>query len=96
MVIDNTTSAPLSTEGNLSITNFLNSSAGRCVEIVKVKDGTGGGIVILNAAMSGNTLNLNNENQANGNKIICPSSGDSITLMSMGASSTGSAWGNGY
>ena len=46
--------------------------------------------------MSGNTLNLNNENQANGNKIICPSSGDSITLMSMGASSTGSAWGNGY
>jgi len=96
LIIDNTTSVAVVGEGNLSITNFLNSSAGRCVEIVKIKDGTGGGIIILNAAMSGNTLNLNNINESNGTRTICSSLGNSITLMSMGIASTGSAWGNGY
>ena len=96
LIIDNTTGVPSVGEGNLSITNFLNSSAGRCVEIVKVKDGTGDGIIILSATMAGNVLNLNNINESNGTRIICSSLGSSITLMSMGATATGSAWGNGY
>lgn len=96
LIIDNTTAAAPTGEGNLSITNFLNSPAGRCVEIVKVKDGTGSGIIILNATMTGNFLNLNNINESNGTRPICSSLGSSITLMSMGIPSTGSAWGNGY
>jgi hypothetical protein len=96
LIIDNTTAAAPVGEGNLSITNFLNSPAGRCVEIVKVKDGTGSGIIILNATMTGNFLNLNNINESNGTRVICSSLGNSITLMSMGIATTGSAWGNGY
>jgi hypothetical protein len=96
LIIDNTTSPAGVGEGNLSITNFLNSSAGRCVEIVKIKDGTGGGIIILNGTMAGNVLYLNDSTQANGRRTICPSVANSITLMSLGTSTSGSAWGNGY
>ena len=79
-----------------NITNFLNSTAGRCVEIVKVKDGTGGGIAITALTMTGNELHLNNISDANGVLTICPNSGQSVTLMSMGLSATGSIWGTGY
>jgi len=96
LIIDNTTSPSGAGEGNLSITNFLNSSAGRCVEIVKIKDGTGGGIIILNSTMAGNVLYLNDSTQANGRKTICPSVANSITLMSLGTPTSGSAWGTGY
>jgi hypothetical protein len=96
LIIDNTEGIAPTGEGNLNITNFLNSSAGRCVEIVKVKDGIGSGIIILNGTMAGNFLNLNNISETNGIKTICSSLGSSITLMSMGLTNTGSAWGNGY
>jgi hypothetical protein len=96
LIIDNTKGIAPTGEGNLNITNFLNSSAGRCVEIVKVKDGIGSGIIILNGTMAGNFLNLNNISETNGIKTICSSLGSSITLMSMGLTNTGSAWGNGY
>jgi hypothetical protein len=46
--------------------------------------------------MAGNFLNLNNISETNGIKTICSSLGSSITLMSMGLTNTGSAWGNGY
>jgi hypothetical protein len=98
LIIDNTTSIGLAGEGNLSITSFLNSSAGRCVEIVKIKDGVGGGgIVIINSTMAGSPiLYLNNATQPDGTRAICPSVGNSITLMSLGVTPSGSAWGNGY
>jgi hypothetical protein len=96
LIIDNTEGIAPTGEGNLNITNFLNSSAGRCVEIVKVKNGIGDGIIILNGTMAGNFLNLNNISETNGIKNICSSLGSSITLMSMGLTNTGSAWGNGY
>jgi hypothetical protein len=95
LIIDNTTSAPLSGESNLSVTNFLNSTAGRCVEIVKVKNGTGGGIVISSATMAATAMMLNNVSVSNGTQAINPSSGDSVTLMSQGLPVTGSIWGVG-
>jgi hypothetical protein len=96
LIIDNTTAACPVGEGSLNITNFLNSPAGRCVEIVKIKDGTGTGIVIINSTMAGTTLYLNDSTQLNGTRTICPSVGNSITLMSLGVTPSGSAWGNGY
>jgi hypothetical protein len=96
LIIDNTTAACPAGEGSLNITNFLNSPAGRCVEIVKIKDGTGTGIVIINSTMAGTTLYLNDSTQLNGTRTICPSVGNSITLMSLGVTPSGSAWGNGY
>jgi hypothetical protein len=96
LIIDNTTSPSGAGEGNLNITNFLNSSAGRCVEIVKIKDGTGAGVIIINLTMAGNVLYLNNSTQSSGRRTICPSVGNSITLMSLGTTPSGSAWGNGY
>ena len=82
-------------ESNLNVTNFLNSTACRCVEIVKVKNGTGGGIIISAASMAGGLLMLNNVSIANGTQTINPSSGDSVTLMSQGLPVTGSIWGTG-
>ena len=99
LIIDNTTGpAGGAGEGNLNITNFLNSPAGRCVEIVKIKDGTGedSGIKIVNVTMAGSVLYLNDSTQSNGVRTICSSVGNSITLMSLGATPSGSAWGNGY
>jgi len=96
LIIDNTTGSPGVGEGNLNITNFLNSPAGRCVEIVKIKDGTGGGIVIINVTMAGSVLYLNNATQPNGSRTINSSVANSITLMSLGTTNSGSAWGTGY
>ena len=96
LFIDNTTGAPALGEASFDITNFLNSSAGRCVELVKVKDGSGGGgIYIASVSMAGITTHLNNTTYPNG-KPICSDIGNSITLMSMGLANTGSAWGNGF
>ena len=96
LFIDNTTGAPALGEASFDITNFLNSSAGRCVELVKVKDGSGGGgIYIASVSMAGITTHLNNTSYTNG-KEICTTIGNSITLMSMGLANTGSAWGNGF
>jgi hypothetical protein len=97
LIIDTTTAACPAGEGNLNITNFLNSPAGRCVEIVKIRDGIGDGIIIINSTMAGGTtLYLNNSTQPNGSRTICSSVGNSITLMSLGVTPSGSAWGNGY
>ena len=96
LIIDNTTSPAGVGEGNLNITNFLNSTAGRCVEIVKIKDGTGDGIIIISSTMAGSALYLNDSTQASGRRTICSSVGNSITLMSLGVTPSGSAWGNGY
>lgn len=96
LIIDNTTGPAGVGEGNLNITNFLNSPAGRCVEIVKIKDGTGAGVIILNSTMAGNVLYLNDSTQASGRRTICSSVGNSITLMSLGTTPSGSAWGNGW
>lgn len=96
LVIDDTTTTPAAGTGSLNITNFLNSTDGRCVEIVKVKDGTGGGIAITTATMAGNFLYLNNTSESDGTRAICSNLGHSVTLMSMGLSSTGSIWGTGY
>lgn len=96
LIIDNTTAPAGLGQGNLNITNFLNSSAGRCVEIVKIKDGTGGGIILINTTMAGASLYLNDSAQANGTRVICGSVGNSITLMSLGVTPSGSAWGNGW
>jgi hypothetical protein len=95
LFIDNTTSAPSVGEANFNITNFLNSNAGRCVELVKVKDGFLGGIYIASISMAGVSTHLNDTSYPN-SKLICTSIGDSITLMSMGLANTGSAWGNGF
>jgi hypothetical protein len=95
LFIDNTTATRAVGEASFAITNFLNSSAGRCVELVKVKDGTGDGIVIASVSMAGVSTRLNNTSYANGIDI-CTTVGSSITLMSMGLSNTGSAWGNGW
>jgi hypothetical protein len=96
LIIDNTTSTPAAGTGSLNVTNFLNSTDGRCVEIVKVKDGTGGGIIITTATMTGNALYLNNISESDNAREICLNSGQSVTLMSMGLSATGSIWGTGY
>jgi hypothetical protein len=99
LIIDNTTGPTGGAgEGNLNITNFLNSPAGRCVEIIKIKDGTGSesGIKIVNVTMAGSVLYLNDSTQSNGIRTICSSVGNSITLMSLGTTPSGSAWGNGY
>ena len=93
LVIDNTTTAAGLGQGNIDITSFLSSPAGRCVEIVKVKDGTGTGVILKSLIAGG--LMINNVSFTNGARIICNALGSSITLMSMGLSSTGSAWGNG-
>ena len=96
LFIDDTTGAPSVGEASFDITNFLNSSAGRCVELVKVKDGSGGGgIYIASISMAGVSTHLNNTSYPN-SKIICSDIGNSITLMSMGLANTGSAWGNGF
>ena len=96
LFIDDTTGAPSVGEASFDITNFLNSSAGRCVELVKVKDGSGGGgIYIASISMAGVSTHLNNTTYPN-SKPICSDIGNSITLMSMGLANTGSAWGNGF
>jgi hypothetical protein len=95
LFIDNTTVIRAFGEASFDITNFLNSSAGRCVELVKVKDGTGDGIVIASVSMAGVTTHINNTSYSSG-KEICTIIGNSITLMSMGLANTGSAWGNGF
>ena len=46
--------------------------------------------------MAGGSLYLNDSSQSNGVKTICPSVANSITLMSLGQASSGSAWGTGY
>ena len=93
--IDNTTTPPASGDVNFYINNFLNSNAGRCVELVKVQVGTGTGIVIAHQSMAtGLSTHINNFTYTYG-KTICGAVGDSITLMSMGLAATCSAWGNG-
>ena len=95
LFIDNTTSAAAVGEASFNITNFLNSPNGRCVEFVKVKDGTGAGIHIASFTMAGIVTYINNLTYANGT-AVCTTVGSSITLMSMGLANTGSAWGNGW
>jgi hypothetical protein len=95
LFIDNTTNAAANGEASFNITNFLNSPAGRCVELVKVKDGTGAGIRMASITMAGIVTCINNLTYPNGIDI-CTTVGSSITLMSMGLANTGSAWGNGF
>ena len=94
LIIDNTTTSPVLGEGNLNVTSFLNSPAGRCVEIVNVKIGSGNGLILKNVTMAGG-IRINNTNNINGIYDACDTLGSSITLMSMGLASTGSIWGTG-
>lgn len=97
LVIDQTTTSPTPTEATIDISSFLTSTAGRCIQIVRMQTtGTGAGIVIGAGSMAGQALMLNNQSETNGNRSICPSDGNSVTLMSLGTALTGSIWGNGF
>jgi len=97
LIIDNTTLLPSAGTGSLGVSNFFNQPAGRCVELVKIKDGSGGGIILKGVSMANpDALYLNDSSQSGGTRTICSNVGESIILMSYGLSDTGSAWGNGY
>jgi hypothetical protein len=97
LIVDETLSAPVPTECTIDITTFLNSTPGRCVEIVRIQTtGTGAGMVIGAATMTGAALMINNQSETNGNRAICSTVGDSVILMALGTPLTGSMWGVGY
>jgi len=97
LVIDETIASPSPTEATIDITTFLNSTPGRCVEIVRIQTtGAGSGIVVASGTMAGQALMINNISEIDGNKSICGNVGDSVTIMSLGTPLTGSMWGVGY
>lgn len=95
IITDNTTTFPASGEANFDLSNLLSSPAGRCVEIIKIVDGGGGGIRVASNNGGSISLTLNEVLSANG-RVVCANVGQSVTIMSIGSSDAGYAWGNGW
>lgn len=95
IITDNTTTTPSLGEANFDLSNLLSSPAGRCVEIIKIVDGGGGGIRVASNNGGSISLTLNEVLSANG-RVVCANVGQSVTIMSIGSSDAGYAWGNGW
>lgn len=97
LVIDNTTTNGAFADGNIGVDDFLsNSPAGRCVEIICIKSGSGGGPTLKGLSnMAGSFLYLNQTSVPNAFLGVCPFPGQSVTLMAYGQTYSGSIWGEG-